>query len=99
MECCAGCGHTIRQGGARINILVLDKRAHTALMAAYDIWLDGKRRLPRALAIVCDRCLADKREPRYSVARDYHRGPIYRVPIAELGDWTYDDEGSGDENS
>lgn len=93
VECCSGTGHTIRDGGSRINIVILNKKAFSPLMAAQDIWLDRKERPPRAVAILCDACMRESREPIWAVGKDEDGGPVYRVPICELADWVYEKEG------
>jgi len=88
IECCSGNSHTVREGGSHINIVVLDKKAPSKYMAAYDFWLDGKERPPRASAVLCDRCLKEGRAPLFALARDGDDTPIYRIPVAELEDWS-----------
>jgi len=90
IECCSGTGHTVREGGSHINIVVLNKKAFSKYMRAYDIWLDGKECPPRAAAALCDKCLREKREPVWALVRDGDDKPIYRIPVAELGDWSYE---------
>lgn len=63
IECCSGTGHTIRDGGSHINFVVLNKKAFSKYMVAYDIWLDNKERQPRAMAVLCDKCVQEKKEP------------------------------------
>ena len=95
IECCSGTGHTVRDGGTHINIIVLNKKAFSRFMAAHDSWLDGKQRTPRAAAILCDTCLRENREPFWAVGKDDDNGPIYRVPVCELGDWVFEEVESG----
>ena len=94
VECCSGTGHTIRQGGSHINIVVLNKKAFSRFLAAHDFWLDGKKRTPRATAILCDACMGEK-EPLWAVGKDDDGGQIYRVPICELADWVFEDAHEG----
>ena len=91
MECALLLGFRshYQAGGTHINIVVLNKKAFSPYMSAFDLWLDGKERLPRAAAVVCDWCMMEKRPPRFAIERDSDGGPIYRVPIEELGDWEY----------
>lgn len=92
VECCSGTGHAVRDGGSRIKIVVLNKKAFSPLLAAHDFWLDGRKRPPRAVAILCDACMRERREPIWAVGRDEDDGPIYRVPVCELADWVYEKE-------
>ena len=103
VECCSGTGHTIRDGGSHINIMVLNKKAFSRFMVAHDFWLklesllkatslDGKERPPRAFAVLCDTCRHEKREPFWAVGKDENGGPIYRVPVCELGDWVFEEQ-------
>lgn len=91
IECCSGTGHTIRDGGSRINIVVLNKKAFSSFLAAHDAWLDGKKRPPRAIALLCDACLREEREPFWAVGKNEDGGPIYRVPVCELADWIFEE--------
>lgn len=91
IECCSGTGHSIRDGGSHINIVVLNKKAFSQFLAAHDFWLDGKKRPPRVAAVLCDACMHDNREPVWAVGKDEDGGPIYRVPVCELGDWAYEE--------
>ena len=88
LPCCCNPDHTIRDGGRFINIIVLNKKAHSKFLSAHDFWLDGKRRQPRAAAFICDRCLEAHREPLYAYCRDNDDQEPYRVPVCELEDWT-----------
>lgn len=90
IECCSGTGHTIREGGSHINLVVLNKKASSKFMIAYDAWLDGKKRPPRAMAVLCDRCMGEKQDPIWAVGKDGEK-PIYRIPLAELEDWSYEE--------
>lgn len=91
IECCSGTGHTIREGGSHINVVVLNKKAFSKFMIVYDAWLDGKDRPPRALAVLCDRCMREKRDPVWALASDGDSKPIYRIPVSELEDWSYEE--------
>ena len=91
VECCSGTGHTVRDGGSHINVVVLNKKGFSQFMVAYDIWLDGRKRPSRATAVLCDACIREKREPFWAVGKDEDGGPIYRVPVCELGDWVYEE--------
>jgi hypothetical protein len=88
VECCAGTGHTVREGGGHVNLVVLNKKAHSKFLVAYDIWLDGKERPPRAVAAICDSCARERKKPLFALARDGDKTSIYRIPVAELGDWS-----------
>jgi len=88
--CCCGSDHKVRDGGSHINIVVLNKKAFSKFMVAHDFWLDGKKRPPRAAAILCDACMRENREPIWAVGKDGDSKPIYRVPVCELGDWIYE---------
>lgn len=90
VECCSGTGHTIRDGGNHINIVVLNKKAFSPFLAAHDFWFDGKERPPKAAAILCDACMRERCEPFWAVGKDEDGGPIYRVPVCELGEWVYE---------
>lgn len=90
VECCSGIGHTVREGGNHINFVVLNKKGASKYMVAFDAWLDGNERPPRATAALCDKCLREKREPVWALARDGDDKPIYRIPVAELEDWNYE---------
>jgi len=91
LECCSGTGHTIKDGGSHINIVILNKKAFSRFLVAHDAWRDGKKRLPRATAVLCDTCLREKREPVWAVGRNKDGEPIYRVPICELADWIFEE--------
>lgn len=94
VECCSGTGHTIRDGGSHINIVVLNKKAPSKFMMAFDFWLDGKDRPPRAMAVLCDKCQPEGLKPLWAVAVDGDDMPIYRIPVAELEDWFYEEQNS-----
>lgn len=89
--CCCGSDHTVREGGSHIAMVVLNKNAFSQFLAAQDFWLDGKKRPPRAVAILCDNCMRDHLEPIWAVGRDKGGEPIYRVPVCELGDWIFEE--------
>lgn len=91
IECCSGTGHTIRDGGSYINVVVLNRNAFSPFLVAHDAWLDGKKRPPRATALLCDACLREEREPVWAVGKDEDGGPIYRVPVSELADWIFEE--------
>ena len=93
VECCSGTGHIVRDGGSHINIVGLNKKGFSRFMVAHDFWHDGRKRPPWAAAILCDACLHENREPVWAVGKDEDDGPIYRVPVCELGDWVYEKEG------
>jgi len=95
--CCCDPTHTIRDGGKYINIVVLNKKALSKYYSASDIWLDGKLRQPRAVAIVCDRCLVAKLEILYVYCRDNDGPAPFRVPVCELEDWTMENSLVGGE--
>lgn len=67
IQCCSGTGHTVRDGGSHINIVCLNKKGFSQFMVAYDIWLDGRKRPPRATAILCDNCMREKRDSKKEV--------------------------------
>jgi hypothetical protein len=91
LECCSGTGHTIKEGGSHVNFVVLDKKGTSKYMVAIDAWLDGKERPPRAMAVLCDKCQQEGRKPLWAVVRDDGDKPIYRIPVAELEDWSYEE--------
>jgi len=93
IECCSGTGHTIKEGGSHINFVVLNKKAFSKYMVAYDFWLNGKERPLRAMAVLCDRCWHEGREAIWALAKDGDDKPIYRIPVAELGNWSYEQGG------
>lgn len=87
--CCAGEGHTIRDGGRRINAVQLKKKAGWPYLAAMNFEVPGSENHPLAMALVCDRCMEDKAEIKYAMAG--RPGPdgeaVYeRVPLEQLKD-------------
>ena len=91
IECSSGTGHTIRDGGSHINLVVLNKKAFSPFLAAHDAWLDGKKRPLRAIALLCDACIRGERGPFWAIGKDKDGGSIYRVPVCELADWVFEE--------
>ena len=88
LPCCCDPTHTVREGGRHINVVVLDKKAHSKYLCAHNFYFDGKRRHPRVTAVVCDSCIAAKKWPIYVYCLDDDCQRPYQVPVCELGDWT-----------
>lgn len=86
--CCASEDHTIREGGSHINVVQLKKLAKWPFLASINYEIPESMFYPLANAIVCDRCLGEKREIKYAVAgereEDGKGARFYRVPIDEL---------------
>jgi len=84
--CCCGNDHTVRQGGNHINLIVLKKLAKWPYLAAMNFMVPGSAKYPLASAVVCDRCLNEKREIKYAMAGV--EGPdgseYYQVPLSQL---------------
>lgn len=84
--CCGEDDHTVRQGGSHINLIVLKKLAKWPYLAAVNFMVPGSAKYPLASAVVCDRCLNEKREIKYAMAGV--EGPdgaeYYRVPLSQL---------------
>jgi len=94
-ECCSGTGHTVRDGGNHINIVVLNKKAFSPFLSAHDFWLDQKKRPLRACAVLCDACMRESREPIWAVGKNEDGAAIYRMPVCELGHWAYEETYEG----
>jgi len=87
--CCCGEDHTVREGGSHINLIQLKKLAKWPYLAVSNFLVPISKKYPLASAVVCDRCLEEKREIRYAMAgRQGHDGhaEYYRVPFNELED-------------
>jgi len=85
--CCAGEGHTVRQGGSHINVVQLDRLATWPFMTAINVLVAKSRDYPLAAAVVCDRCLETKADIKYAMKGEPGPDgePVYtRVPLAEL---------------
>jgi len=84
--CCAGEGHTVRQGGSHINIIQLRKLAKWPYLAASNFLVAESTKYPLACALVCDRCLEEKQEIKYAMAgvEGKDGAEYYRVPITQL---------------
>jgi len=85
--CCCGEDHTIREGGSHINIVQLKKLAKWPYMTSMNFLVPKSKDYPLASAIVCDRCLEQKREIKYAMAGEPGndgQARYYRVPIDEL---------------
>jgi hypothetical protein len=82
-------GHLIREGGSHINLAMLKKKADWPYLAAMNFLVPGAKENPLAMAVVCDRCLDEKREIRYAIGgRPGNNGQAeyFRVPVDELED-------------
>ncbi len=84
--CCAGDGHTIRQGGSHINIITLRKAPTWPYLALSNFLVPESKHHPLACAVVCDSCLIAKKEIKYAMAGVDNNGGVryYRVPLIEL---------------
>lgn len=84
--CCCGEGHTVRDGGSHINLVMLRKLAKWPYLATVNFLIPESKKYPLANAVVCDRCLEEKREIKYAMAGIDGEGGAhyYRVPITEL---------------
>lgn len=84
--CCCGEDHTVAQGGSHINLVMLRKLAKWPYLATGNFLIPESKKHPLANAVVCDRCLKEKREIKYAMAGiDGESGAhYYRVPITEL---------------
>lgn len=84
--CCAGEGHTIKEGGRHINLVMLEKKAEWPYLAAINFLVPGSEKYPLTSAVVCDRCLREKREIKYAMAgiEGKDGAEYYRVPLEEL---------------
>ena len=84
--CCCG-DHTIRKGGSHVNLIQLRKLAKWPYLASINFLVPGSEKYPLANAVVCDRCLTEKREIKYAMAgvpgKD-GQAEYYRVPLEEL---------------
>ncbi|MDD5703528.1 MAG: hypothetical protein PHU23_15955 [Dehalococcoidales bacterium] len=90
MLCCAGdTDHTIREGGGHINLVLTKKLAKWPYMTAINFLVSEPSNHPLAVAVVCNRCLKEKREIKYVIGgRDGSNGSAeyFRVPIEQLED-------------
>ena len=86
MLCCADDNHTVCQGGSHINLVQLEKLARWPYLALMNFLIPESKDYPLAAAVVCDRCLEEKREIKYAMAgiKGVHGAEYYRVPIDEL---------------
>jgi len=84
--CCAGEGHTLRQGGSHINIIPLRKLAKWPYLAVTNFLVPESTKYPLACAVVCDRCLEEGQELKYSMAAVERQdgAEYYRIPITQL---------------
>lgn len=84
--CCAGEGHTIRQGGSHINVMQLRKLATWPYLTSINFLVPGSEKYPLATAVVCDNCLKERQEIKYAMAgiEGKDDAEYYRVPIGEL---------------
>jgi len=85
--CCCGEDHTIREGGSHINLVMVRKLAKWPYLAQFNVLVPESKNYPLATAVVCDRCLDEKREIKYVIGgRDSGNGHVeyFRVPMGEL---------------
>ena len=85
--CCSNGDHTVRQGGSHINLVQIKKLARWPYLASMNFLVPGSEDYPLANAVVCDRCLREKREIKYAVGgRNGGNGhaEYFRVPVEEL---------------
>ncbi len=85
--CCCSDDHTIRQGGSHINLVQLKKAPKWPYMISMNFLVPKSKDYPLAIAVVCDRCLEERREIKYAVGgRDDGDGHVeyFRVPVNEL---------------
>ena len=84
--CCAGEDHTLREGGTHVNLVILRKLAKWPYLSAKNFLVPESEKYPLAMAVVCDRCMSEKREIKYAlVGRQGGNGTeYYRVPVSEL---------------
>lgn len=85
--CCAGEGHTIKDGGSHINIVTLKKLAKWPYLAQMNFLVPKSKDYPLASAVICDACLEAKKEIKYAMAGvkdDNGEAKYYRVPLDEL---------------
>ena len=89
--CCAGEDHTIGQGGSHINLIQLKKQARSPYLALMNFLIPKSAKYPLANAVVCDRCLEEKREIKYAMAGVQGKdcAEYYRVPLNELEEPEY----------
>lgn len=90
--CCGSDGHTIREGGDHINLVQTRKLARWPYMTASNFLVPESTKYPLAVAVVCCRCLADKKPILYvTVGEDDEYGGVKysRVPIEELEEPEY----------
>lgn len=89
--CCCGEDHTIREGGNHINLVMLRKLAWWPYLTQVNILMPESVEYPLASAVVCDRCLKEKRDIKYAMAGIEGEGGAhyYRVPINELEEPEY----------
>ena len=85
--CCCGNDHTVGEGGRHINLVQLDKLATWPYMTAVNFLVPESKDHPLASAVVCDRCLNEKRVILYAIKGEPGPGgdAVYsRVPVSDL---------------
>lgn len=84
--CCCGEDHTVREGGSHINFVMLRKLAKWPYLASVNFLVPESAKHPLANAVVCDRCLEEKRKIKYAMAgmKGEDGAEYYRVPKTDL---------------
>lgn len=85
--CCCGDDHKIQDGGSHINLVQLRKLAKWPYLASMNFLVPGSEKYPLANAVVCDRCLQEKREIKYAMAGvlgENDEAQYYRIPLSQL---------------
>lgn len=85
--CCCGDDHKVRDGGSHINLVMIRKLAKWPYLAGFNFLVPESKEYPLANAIVCDRCMEEKREIKYAMAGvpgENGEASYYRIPIDDL---------------
>jgi len=82
---CCSCGGSLKRS-RYINIVCLDKLATWEYPTGGNILVRDKYPEPRATAILCDRCIRLRREPKYAIEWDSEHTYIKYHKVEDLKD-------------
>jgi hypothetical protein len=82
---CCSCGKPLKKS-KHINFVCLDKLATWNYPTWGNILVKEKYPEPRASAVICDKCLKEKRIIKYAVEWSRETGEVKYHPVSELRD-------------